>query len=57
MSKWLDEVVNRLIKQPYVINLFKNESEAIEEVRFMVVESGLDEDEISDYFLALHNKK
>jgi hypothetical protein len=52
----IDDVINRLIKQPHVINLFKNEEEAIEEVKFIVVESGLDEEEISEYFLALHNK-
>jgi hypothetical protein len=53
----IDTIVTRLIKQPHVINLFDSDEEAREEVRFMVVESGLDEDEISDYFLALFKKK
>jgi hypothetical protein len=55
MSK--DHIVSRLVKKPHVYQLFKNEIEAREEVSFMVVESGLDEEEISEYFLALFKKK
>lgn len=52
----IDAFVNRLIKQPYIIGLFQGDIEdAEEQIRFMLTTSSLDESEISEYFLALHN--
>ncbi len=54
----IDVIVSRLIKQPHIIGLFQgNIQDAEEQIRFMLTTSSLDESEISEYFLALHNKK
>ncbi|WP_186320511.1 hypothetical protein [Fictibacillus phosphorivorans] len=54
----IDAIVNRLVKLPHIIGLFQGDiQDAEEQIRFMLTNSSLDESEVDDYFLTLHNKK
>lgn len=56
LKKDVDNIVESLLSNKFVIDLYDNIEEANEQVTFLVRESGLDYNEMCDYLKALSKK-